>query len=148
MLTICMGSDHRGFHIKSRLIQSLTASGFEVLDIGTDSEHSVDYPDFAHAVARLVGTGDCGWGIVIDGAGIGSCMVANKVPGVLAAMAYDVSSANNSVEHNNANVLCFAGAITDAETATRIVETWLNTQFEGGRHQRRVDQITALEADF
>ena len=114
-------------------------------DCGTHSTDSVDYPDFAYAVAKKVSEGDAWRGIIIDGAGIGSCMVANKVRGVRAAMCYDHATALNSREHNNANVLTLGAGLIFPTLARQIVLTWLNTIFAGGRHARRVDKITTIE---
>lgn len=143
--SIAIGSDHGGYALKERLAFRLREAGYEVTDVGTHSAEAVDYPDFAHDVARRVASGDVGAGIVVDGAGIGSAMVANKVPGVRAAMCYDVSSAINSREHNHANVLTLgAGLIGDA-LAWQIVEAWLATPWAEGRHARRVAKITEIE---
>jgi ribose 5-phosphate isomerase B len=142
---IAIGSDHGGYALKERLAFRLRERGHEVIDVGTHSAEPVDYPDFAYAVARRVAVGEAGSGIVVDGAGIGSAMAANKVPGVRAAMCYDVSSAINSREHNHANVLTLgAGLIGDA-LAWQIVEAWLATPWAEGRHARRVAKITDIE---
>ena len=117
-------------------------------DCGTSSPESVDYPDFAHAVARLVADGTCSEGIIVDGAGIGSAMVANKVPGVRAALCYDVSSARNSREHNHANVLTLGAGLIGNALALQIVEAWLATEWGPGRHARRVDMITYIEQQY
>ena len=123
-VAIAIGADHGGAALKDRIGQVLAESGFAVQDCGTHGSAPVDYPDFAHAVARLVADGTCRWGIIVDGAGIGSCMVANKVPGVRAALCHDLSSARNSREHNHANVLTLgAGFIGDA-LAIEIVRAW------------------------
>ena len=143
--TIAVGADHGGFHLKTSLIDHLRSKGLSVHDCGCANTGAVDYPDFAHAVANLVGTGVCRWGIVIDGAGIGSCMVANKVPGVRAALAYDLSSARNSREHNHANVLTLGASLIGEGLARQIVEEWLATPWGPDRHARRVDKITEVE---
>lgn len=145
---IAIGADHGGFALKERIAFKLKEAGWEVTDCGTDSHESVDYPDFAHAVARRVGLGECRWGIVIDGAGIGSAMVANKVPGVRAATCYDISSARNSREHNHANVLCLGAGLIGEALAWQIVEEWLATEWAGGRHARRVAKIDAIEQQY
>lgn len=145
---IAIGADHGGFALKERIAFKLKEAGWEVTDCGTDSHESVDYPDFAHAVARRVGLGECRWGIVIDGAGIGSAMVANKVPGVRAATCYDISSARNSREHNHANVLCLGAGLIGEGLAWQIVEEWLATEWAGGRHARRVAKIDAIEQQY
>lgn len=142
---VAIGSDHGGYELKEIIKPDLAQMGFEVIDVGTGSKEAVDYPDFAHEVARLVGTAKAWRGIVIDGAGIGSCIVANKVPGVRAGMAYDYSSAVNSREHNDTNVLTLGAGLTGASLARQIVKTWLTTEFGGGRHARRIDKIMAVE---
>jgi len=146
--SIAVGADHGGYPLKERLAFRLREAGYTVVDCGTDSPDAVDYPDYAHAVARKVADGECNYGIVVDGAGIGSAMVANKVPGVRAALCYDLSTARNSREHNHANVLSLgAGLIGDA-LAWQIVEEWLAVPWGGGRHQRRVDKITEVERAY
>ena len=118
------------------------------MDVGTNSKDAVDYPDFAHAVAQAVGSGKAWRGIMIDGAGIGSCIVANKVPGVRAGMAYDVSSAMNSREHNDTNVLTLGAGLIGVNLAKQIVKIWLTTEFGGGRHTKRVDKIKSVEKKY
>lgn len=145
---IAIGADHGGFKLKQELKAQLIGWGYAVKDCGTDSEDSVDYPDFAFAVAELVASGSAWRGVIIDGAGIGSCMAANKVPGVLAAMCYDQATAVNSREHNNANVLTLGAGLLGASLAFQIVKTWLDTGFGGGRHARRVNKITQIERRF
>jgi ribose 5-phosphate isomerase B len=142
---IALGADHGGYSLKENLIPFLQKQGYQVDDCGTHSTESVDYPDFAYVVAKKVSDGEAWRGIIIDGAGIGSCMVANKVPGVRAAMCYDHATALNSREHNNANVLTLGAGMIEASTARQIVLTWLNTNFGGGRHARRVDKIMDVE---
>ena len=145
---VAIGADHGGYELKEALKSDLTALGFEIQDVGTNSKDAVDYPDFAHAVAQAVGTGKAWRGIMIDGAGIGSCIVANKVPGVRAGMAYDISSANNSREHNDTNVLTLGAGLIGASLAKQIVKTWLTTEFAGGRHTPRVDKIKSVEKKY
>lgn len=145
---VVIGSDHGGIELKALLSPDLTALGYEVMDVGAHSKDAVDYPDFAHEVARMVGTGKAWRGIMIDGAGIGSCIVANKVPGVRAGMAYDLSSALNSREHNDTNVLTLGAGLIGANLAKQIVKTWLETDFGGGRHTRRIEKITAVEKQY
>ncbi|MEZ4591334.1 MAG: ribose 5-phosphate isomerase B [Chloroflexota bacterium] len=147
---IALGADHGGYALKETLKKMLATSHpeCEVVDCGTHSTDSVDYPDFAYAVAQLVGSGRAWRGIIIDGAGIGSCMTANKVPGVLAAMCYDQATAVNSREHNNANVLTLGAGLIGPNLAQQIVQTWLATDFGGDRHARRVDKIWAIEKRF
>lgn len=143
--SIAIGSDHGGFPLKEKLGFRLKEAGYEVIDAGTHSAESVDYPDFAHAVAELVAAGTATWGIIIDGAGIGSAMVANKVPGIRAALCYDISSARNSREHNHANVLTLGAGLIGPNLAQQIVETWLATPWAPGRHAARVEKISAIE---
>jgi ribose 5-phosphate isomerase B len=142
---IAIAADHGGYSMKEDLKPFLQKQGYQVDDCGTHSSESVDYPDFAYAVAIKVSTGEAWRGIIIDGAGIGSCMVANKVHGVRAAMCYDHATALNSREHNNANVLTLGAGMIDKKLARQIVMTWLNTKFGGGRHARRVDKIMDIE---
>ncbi|MGB5185909.1 MAG: ribose 5-phosphate isomerase B [Acidimicrobiia bacterium] len=143
--TIAVGADHGGFPLKERIAFRLKETGHDVHDCGTDSTDAVDYPDYAHEVARLVADGTCGSGIIVDGAGIGSAMVANKVPGVRAALCYDLSSARNSREHNHANVLTLGAGLIGPNLALQIVEEWLATPWGEGRHADRVAKITAIE---
>ena len=145
---IALGADHGGFKLKESLKAFLRDAGHEVIDCGTSSTEAVDYPDFALAVAELVSQGRTGRGILVDGAGIGSCMAANKVPGVRAAMCYDQSSALNSREHNDANVLTLGAGLIGETLARQIVKTWLETPFAGGRHARRVEKIMETERRF
>lgn len=142
---IAIGADHGGFELKRSLIAKLAEAGYEVHDVGTDSAEACDYPDFAHAVARQVAKGSCGAGIMIDGAGIGSAMTANKVPGVRAAACYDLSTARNSREHNRANVLTLGAGLTGPALAWQIVQEWLATPWGGDRHLRRVALINEIE---
>ena len=141
---VAMGADHGGYELKERLKEVVAQAGYGVIDCGTHSKESVDYPDFAYAVARLIADGRAWRGILIDGAGIGSCMAANKVPGVRAAMCYDQATAVNSREHNNANVLTLGAGLIGPSLAGQIVQTWLTTEFGGGRHARRVDKIDMI----
>ncbi len=142
---VCIGSDHGGYELKENLKHYLLQSGYEVHDVGTDSAASVDYPDFAVAVARAVASGAAWRGIMIDTVGIGSSMAANKVPGVRAALCYDKATARSSREHNDANLLTLGARMHTVEEAREIVRVWLETEFGGGRHQRRIDKIIALE---
>ena len=145
---VAIGADHGGFELKEALKTELSTLGFDILDCGTNSKEAVDYPDFAHAVAQQVASGTAWRGVMIDGAGIGSCMVANKVPGVRAAMAYDYASASNSREHNDANVLTLGAGLIGVNQAKLILKTWLTTEYGGGRHQNRVDKIIAVEKQY
>ena len=147
-ISVAVGADHGGYPLKERLAFRLKEAGYNVVDCGTDSHDAVDYPDFAHAVARKVAGGECTYGIVVDGAGIGSAMVANKVPGVRAALCYDLSTARNSREHNHANVLTLGAGLVGEGLAWQIVQEWLSVPWGGGRHARRVDKITAVERQY
>jgi ribose 5-phosphate isomerase B len=143
--TIAIGADHGGFNLKQTLVAYLKEKDYQVVDCGTHSAESVDYPDFAAAVARMVADGSAWRGVIVDGAGIGSCMAANKVKGVRAAMCYDHATAFNSREHNNANVLTLGSGLIGPNLAKQIIDTFLNTEFGGGRHARRVDKIMMIE---
>lgn len=145
---IALGADHGGFEMKEVLKKLLTESGYTTRDFGTFSNEAVDYPDFAHAVARAVADGVCDLGIIVDGAGIGSCMAANKVPGVRAALCYDEASARNSREHNYANVLTLGGKLQTPEQLRAIVKAWLNTPEGEARHGKRVAKIMAIEKQY
>lgn len=145
---VAIGADHGGFELKEILKPDLTNLGFEVIDVGTNSKEAVDYPDFALEVALQVSSGKAWRGIMIDGAGIGSCIVANKVPRVRAGMAYDYSSAVNSREHNDTNVLTLGAGLIGVNLAKQIVKIWLATDFGGGRHAGRVAKITAVEKKY
>ena len=146
--SIAIGADHGGYALKQILIEHLREQGLSVHDCGCAGPDAVDYPDFAHAVANLVGTGVCRWGIVVDGAGIGSCMAANKVPGVRAALCYDLSSARNSREHNHANVLTLGAGLIGPGLARQIVDEWLATPWGPDRHARRVAKISDIEQRY
>lgn len=146
--TVAIGSDHGGFEMKGMLMAYLAELGCQPIDCGTHSKESVDYPDYAFAVADKVRSGAAWRGIVIDGAGIGSCMAANKIPGVRAAMCYDYATSVNSREHNDANVLTLGAGLLGENQVKLIVKTWLETPFGGGRHARRVDKIMEIEQKF
>jgi ribose 5-phosphate isomerase B len=143
--SVAIGSDHGAFSQKEALKTYLQAVGFRVVDVGCFDKSPVDYPDIAVAVCRRVVSGDCERGIVLDGAGIGSCMAANKVRGIRAALCYDIRTVVNSREHNNANVLTLGGPLHDAGQLCEISRTWLETRFGGGRHMVRVNKIMAIE---
>ncbi|MBI4704135.1 MAG: deoxyribose-phosphate aldolase [Deltaproteobacteria bacterium] len=142
---IAIGADHGGYELKSHLKRWLGERGYQIEDCGTHDERAADYPEIAAAVAHRVAGGSCGLGIVIDGAGIGSCMAANKVRGVRAALCYDLSSARNSREHNDANVLSLGARLIGVGLAEQIVEAWLGSSCTEPRHRRRVEMIAALE---
>jgi ribose 5-phosphate isomerase B len=142
---IAIGSDHGGYELKEVLKTELSGCGYEIADMGTHSKDACDYPDFAKAVAMQVSSGKAWRGVMIDGAGIGSCMVGNKVHGVRAAMAYDHASAVNSREHNDANMLTLGAGMIGVNLAKQILKTWLESGFSGGRHSPRVDKIMAVE---
>jgi len=145
---VAIAGDHGGWRMKDAIGAWLEKNGYAVRDGGTNSDDAVDYPDLALAVAQLVAVGSAKWGIVVDGAGIGSAMAANKVPGVRAANCHDISSARNSREHNYANVLTLGSGFLGAALALQIVETWLDTDWGAERHGRRVDKITAIERTY
>jgi len=145
---VAIGTDHGGVELKNLLIKELNNLGFAVQDCGTNTSDPVDYPDIALAVAMLVAEGKAWRGVIIDGAGIGSCMAANKVPGVRAAMCYDYATAVNSREHNDANVLTLGAGLVGNNLARQILTTWLATDFGGGRHAKRVDKIIAIEKKY
>ena len=144
-MRIAIGADHAGFALKQHLIGTLKRLGHDVDDRGTHSEAPVDYPDICANVGRLVASRAADRGLVIGGSGQGEQMAANKVPGIRAALCNELYTARMSRLHNDANVLAIGGRIVAAGLADEIVTLWLNTAFEGGRHQRRVDQIAALE---
>jgi|SRR5947209_7307606 len=145
---IAVGADHGGFKMKEELKAFLTELGHRVRDYGTNSEEAVDYPDFAHAVARAVADGHADLGIIIDGAGVGSAMTANKVPGVRAAACYTVAVAKNSREHNDANVLTLGSKTITGAEMREIVKAWLSTEISEDRHRKRVDKIEAIERQY
>ncbi len=144
-LRISVGADHGGLALKNSISQRLRELGHSVDDRGTTTADAVDYPDFAALVARDVAAGIADLGVMVDGAGIGSCMAANKIAGVRAAMCYDITTAKNAREHNHANVLTLGGGLIGARLALEIVETFLATPFGGGRHAARVAKIDALQ---
>ncbi len=145
-MKIALGSDHRGYPHKTLLADSLRSRGTEVEDLGCHSEESADYPDAALAVAELVGTGKVDAGVLICGSGIGMSIAANKVNGVRASLCFTPDQARTTRRHNDSNVLCLSGDQVDPETALVLCDAWLETDFEGGRHGRRVDKIIAYES--
>lgn len=144
-MKIAVGSDHAGFHLKQKVVGWLREKGLDVEDVGTDSEARCDYPDYARAVAERVSIGAAERGILICGSGIGMSITANKIAGVRAAECFNPVSAELSRAHNDANVLCFGERLINEDTARKMVEVWLNTPFEGGRHAGRVEKIKEVE---
>jgi ribose 5-phosphate isomerase B len=140
--SVAIGSDHAGFALKESLVETLAQLGYETIDLGTDSVDSVDYPDFAHAVAAALGAGKADKGVLICGSGIGISMAANRHPDVRAALVHDALGARMCRQHNDANVIVFGGRMIGIEVARDCLDVFLNTEFEGGRHQRRIDKIT------
>jgi ribose 5-phosphate isomerase B len=145
---IAVGADHGGFKMKEELKSFLIESGHRVYDFGTNSGDAVDYPDFAHAVARAVADGTADLGIMIDGAGVGSAMTANKVPGVRAAACYSAAVARNSREHNDANVLTLGSGTINGAQMREIVSVWLGTEISEDRHRKRVSKIEAIDRQY
>ncbi len=145
---IAVGSDHAGYHLKNIVIQYLKRNNYEVKDFGTCDACSVDYPDFGQAVAEAVSRGECEKGIIICGTGIGISISANKVPGIRAALCTDTYMARLSREHNDANILAIGGRVVGPGLALDIVETWLKSQFLGGRHKARIEKIHQIEKKY
>ncbi|MFD1736613.1 ribose 5-phosphate isomerase B [Bacillus salitolerans] len=148
MKKVAIGSDHGGFELKEKIKKHLTELGYQYLDFGCHSKDAVDYPDIAFLVGECVATHDDYVGIMIDGAGIGSGMTLNKIPGVRCGVCWDLSSVINSREHNNANVLSIGGQMLGDGIAIQMVKTWLETPYAGGRHDRRVTKIMEIESRF
>ncbi len=146
-MRISVGSDHRGLEVKNRLTELLARLGHDVSDEGTNSLESVDYPDIASAVAGKVSRGEVERGILVCGTGIGMSITANKFQGVRAATCNDAVTAEISRRHNDANVLCLAGDLLGQRNIDRLIEVWIETKFEGGRHARRLDKIAQIERD-
>jgi ribose 5-phosphate isomerase B len=145
MSVVALGADHAGFPLKQHLKEWLVSEGHRVLDAGTHSSESVDYPDFAAWVARVVNTGEAHRGLLVCGTGIGMALAANKVPGIRAGVCADVETARLSRRHNDLNVLALAGRSTSREDAVAILRAWLETAFEGGRHERRLAKVAGIE---
>jgi ribose 5-phosphate isomerase B len=146
--TVALGADHGGFRMKEALKPILEELGLSVRDVGVYDETPADYPDIAEKVARLVAEGTAARGVAVDGAGIGSSMAANKIPGIRAALCYDRASARNSREHNDANVLTLGGRLLTLSQAEEVLRTWLATPFAGGRHAARVRKIPEIERRY
>ncbi|HON56543.1 MAG TPA: ribose 5-phosphate isomerase B [bacterium] len=147
-MQIAIGADHGGFQLKEELKKYLSELGYAVKDFGTYSTDAVDYPDIAFLVARAVASKEYEYGIMIDGTGIASAMVANKVRGIRASACNEVFLAISSKEHNNANMLCMGASVLAAPKAKLILKTWLDTPYAGARHQKRIDKINEIEARF
>ncbi len=145
---IVIGSDHGGVELKEFCAQILRSKGIQVEDLGTKGSESVDYPDFGRMVALKVAKGEAERGILICTNGIGMSILANKFPGIRAALVHDLKGAQMSREHNNSNVLVLGGGVTEKSLAEQILEIWLQTPFAGGRHQRRLDKIAQVEQDL
>ena len=145
-MKVVLSSDHRGYQLKDSLKKFLEERKIEFLDVGTFSADSVDYPDFAMLAAEKVSHGDYDRGILICGSGIGMCIVANKFPGVRAAVCHDVSAAEMSRKHNDSNMLSLGADVINEELARKILHVWLETKFEGGRHLRRIQKISDIES--
>jgi ribose 5-phosphate isomerase B len=143
---IALGSDHAGFHLKALIADHVARAGHEVVDVGTDSTDRVDYPDFGVAVGRAVAAGDAQFGLCVCGSGIGIAMAAGKVPGIRAATVHDVTSARMARAHNDANVMCVGERFIGPQVALDAVDTFLTTDFDGGRHSARVAKIDALDS--
>ncbi len=146
-MRIAVASDHAGFPLKGKVVRFLSAKGHEVLDLGPFDATSVDYPDFAKEVAQRVSKGEVEAGVLICGTGVGMSIVANKFPGVRAALVNHVFTARQAKEHLDANVLCMGGRVVGEGLAEAIIEAWLEADFQGGRHARRVDKIRAIEGE-
>ncbi|RMG36309.1 MAG: ribose 5-phosphate isomerase B [Planctomycetota bacterium] len=144
-MKVAIASDHRGYEIKQRVVELVRQLGHEPIDMGPFSPESVDYPEFGAKVARSVSNGEVDRGILICGTGLGMCIVANKFPGVRAVSCHDELTAAMSRRHNDANVLCLSADLVGEQLLQRMIETWLTTEFEGGRHARRVREIAELE---
>jgi ribose 5-phosphate isomerase B len=146
-MRIAIGADHAGLPLKKELVEFLQDGGHQVDDLGTTGSESVDYPDFGAAVGRAVANGDSELGVCVCGTGIGISIAANKVDGVRAAVVHDVTSARLAKQHNDANVVCMGARLVGSEVAREALHAFLDTRWEAGRHQRRVDKIAALERD-
>jgi len=146
-VNIAVGADHAGFQDKVKMVEYLRALGHQVTDCGTDSDASTDYPDYAANVARAVADGRCDQGLLVCGTGIGMSLAANKVPGIRAAACQSAEAAYFARAHNDANVLCVGSRLNSADQIRDMIDRWLATPFEGGRHARRVEKIAALECE-
>lgn len=147
-MKIAVGSDHRGYQVKNKILTQIGDLGHECVDFGPQSAESIDYPDVGSLVAKALSRGEIERGILICGTGIGMCIVANKYPGVRAASCHDDLTAEMSRRHNDANILCLSADLLGERLVTRMVEIWLKTEFEGGRHARRLEKITQYEQEL
>lgn len=147
-MRIAIGSDHGGYSLKELIKEDLQKKGFDIKDFGTDSEASCDYPEFAQEVGEAVASGEYQRGILICGTGIGISIAANKIPGIRCALVGDCFSAKATRQHNDTNVLALGGRVVGPGLALEIVDIWLNTEYEGGRHQRRIDKIKDIEKKY
>ena len=147
MTTIAVGCDHAGYNLKKHLAEHLEGLGYEVLDLGSYSTDRVDYPEYGAAVGRAVASGEAKYGVCVCGSGVGISIAANKISGVRAALVNDPASAELARQHNDANVLCFGERSTEFEVAETALESWLNAEFEGGRHLTRVEKLNALSEE-
>lgn len=147
-MKIAIGCDHGGIVLKPAVLKRLEERGIKVEDFGTFSEESVDYPDYALKVAEAVKDGKADCGILLCGTGIGIGIAANKVPGIRCALVSDLFSAKACKEHNNANIISMGGRVTDSEKAVAMLDAWLDAEYQGGRHQNRLDKITAIEQKY
>ncbi|HVE12860.1 MAG TPA: ribose 5-phosphate isomerase B [Elusimicrobiota bacterium] len=148
-MKIALGADHAGYPLKVLLVPFLKSRGHEVLDLGTDSEAAVDYPDFAHKVALAVVEGKAERGIMVCGSGVGACVAANKVPGVRAGLCHDTFSARQGVEDDDVNMLCLGARVIGLNLAQDVVDAWLKARFSGAeRHRRRLEKVLALESRY
>ena len=140
-MIIAIGCDHAGYELKEKVKARMAAAGHQMIDVGTNSTESVDYPAYGHAVGRAVASGKAERGIAICGSGIGISIACNKVPGIRAALCTSVEMAEMCRRHNNANVICMGARMISEELAYQMVDTWLATEFEGGKHERRINQL-------
>jgi len=147
-MRIAFGNDHRGYAVREALFELLNRLGHEIVDAGTDCSDSIDYPDIAARVCKMVGTGEVDRGILVCGTGIGMCIAANKFHGVRAAPCHDTITAEMSRRHNDANILCLSADLLSERRMDDMVELWLSTDFEGGRHARRLDKVADIEKDL
>lgn len=145
-MTIAIGSDHAGFSLKEEIKRYLSERAIPFLDVGTTNDQSCDYPDYAAAVSEKVANGECGQGVLVCGTGIGMAMVANKFPGVRAALVSSVYAAKMSKKHTNANVLCLSAWFTGSGLAREMIRVWIETEFEAGRHERRLKKVAEIES--